>query len=79
MYYRRLLTAGSSPDSENGRLGSADSDLDISPLPQMLPEPSVDRIMGHHVTRPGAALRLPILRNFSPSTRGLRTGMAGAR
>lgn len=83
MYYRRLLTADSSPDSECGaRVNSAESDIDVSPLPlpHVMTEPSVDRVMGHHVTRPGAALRFPPLRNYSPVTRSLRnSGGQGTR
>lgn len=74
-YYRRLLNAGSSPDSdgEGTRLSSAESDLDLSPLPHVMPESSVDRVMGHHVTRPGATLRFP------PVSRSIRTNLPGTR
>ncbi|XP_017784963.1 PREDICTED: kinesin-like protein KIF19 isoform X2 [Nicrophorus vespilloides] len=50
--FRRGTAAGSSPPS------SAESDAD--PLPS-LNDPSVDRVMGHPVSRPGLGMKLPPL------------------
>lgn len=91
LYYRRyLFTADSTPDSSADTPGartpvsSAESDMEqLSPVPlPTLPEPSVDRVMGHHVSRPGAALRFPPLRQstvVSPISRSIRQPIPGTR
>lgn len=75
MFRSNLSTAvGDSGSEASGHSppSSAESEADLPPLPN-LNDSSVDRVMGHIVSRPGAAMRLPPLPP-SPPIRLRRSG-----
>ncbi|XP_018329743.1 kinesin-like protein KIF19 isoform X2 [Agrilus planipennis] len=73
--FRRIVSSEIS--SEGSPPSSAESEAENYPLP-LLNDTSIDRVMGHPVSRPGASMRLPPLHPPSPPVRGNRTLPASA-